>query len=142
MRILPVRCIYPVLVLLVGARGTMMREQVPNGDQSISVIEVSAEKYDFKPDQIHVKRGTKVQLKVHSVDEAHGIKLSLYPIGSRDKSSPGLLFTDAAENGKVEKDKDQVLEFVAQRPGTYEFKCARFCGLGHGRMKGKLVVDQ
>ncbi len=141
MQILPVRFICSVLILLFGALETMCQEQVASGDP-VTVIEVSSKKYEFTPNEIHVKKGTKVELKVHSVDEPHGIKLSLHPKGSKDKSFPGLVFTDPAGNGKVEKDKDQVLEFVAEKAGTYEFECAKFCGFGHRRMKGKLVVDE
>jgi cytochrome c oxidase subunit II len=142
MQILPVRPMFSVLIVLLGAFGTMPQAQVPGSDQSTKVIEVSAKKYDFTPSEIHVKKGTKVELKVHSVDEPHGIKLALHPKGSKDKSSAGLVFADPAANGKVEKDKDQVLEFVAEKAGTYEFECAKFCGFGHRRMKGKLVVDE
>ena len=113
-----------------------------NGDGSVKVIEISAKKYEFTPSEIHVKKGAKVQLRVHSTDETHGAKLSLYPEGSKDKSTPGLKFDQPEQNGKVEKDTDQVLEFVAVREGTYEFKCAKLCGIGHGRMKGKLIVEQ
>src|SRR5262249_7400285 len=85
-------------------------------------IEVSAKKYEFDPSEIRVKKGTKVELKVHSVDETHGAKLEIYPEGSKDKSTPGLVFADPKENGKVEKNVDQVLKFTAAREGTYEFK--------------------
>lgn len=141
MQILHVRLMLFVPILLAGAFGTMPQEPVVGGDQSVRVIEVSARKYEFTPQEIHVKKGSKIELKVHSVDEAHGIKLNLHPKGSKDKS-PGLLFSDPAANGKVEKDKDQILDFVAQEAGTYEFQCAKFCGFGHGHMKGKLVVEE
>jgi len=112
-----------------------------NGDHSTQIIEVSAKKYEFTPGEIRVKKGTRVELKVHSVDETHGIKLELYPEGSKDKSSPGLVFDKPEDNGKVEKGVDQVLDFVAQQPGSYEFKCAKVCGIHHGSMKGTLVVE-
>jgi cytochrome c oxidase subunit II len=105
------------------------------------VIEVSAKKYEFNPTEIRVKAGTKVELKVHSVDETHGVKLSVYPEGAKAKGTPGLLFDQPGENGKVEKGTDQVLDFVANEPGTYDFVCAKFCGFGHDRMKGKLIVE-
>jgi len=121
-----------------------LRAQAPSmsGDHSPQVIEVSAKKYDFTPSEIRVKKGTKVELEVHSVDETHGIKLDLYPEGSKDKSSPGLVFDKPENNGKVEKGQDQILDFVAQQPGTYEFKCAKVCGIHHGSMKGTLVVEE
>jgi heme/copper-type cytochrome/quinol oxidase subunit 2 len=143
MQIQPVRSVFSILLMaLVVALSPLVHEQAANSDDHGAVIEVGSKKYEFTPEEIHVKKGTTVQLKVHSTDEPHGIKLSLYPEGNSDKSSPGLLFSRPAENGKVEKNKDQVLEFTAQRAGAYEFKCAKLCGLGHGRMKGRLVVDE
>ncbi len=105
------------------------------------VIEVSAKKYEFTPAEIHVKKGQRVELKVHSVDETHGIKIDVYPKGVKDKTSPGLLFDHPETNGKVEKNVDQGLDFVAAEPGTYDFKCAKLCGMGHGHMQGKLIVE-
>jgi cytochrome c oxidase subunit 2 len=130
------------VVSIFGVLG--IRAQTPDADTSGSrkVIEVSAKKYEFDPAEIHVKKGSKVELKVHSVDETHGIKLSLTPEGSKEKSSPGLIFDKPEDNGKVEKDQDQILDFVAQQPGTYEFKCAKVCGIHHGKMKGKLIVEE
>lgn len=108
----------------------------------VQIVEVSAQKYKFTPNVIHVKDGSRVEIKVHSVDDTHGIRLSVFPEGSHDKSSPGLLFDDPKENGNVQKGKDQILNFVAERPGTYDFKCSKICGFGHHRMKGKLVVER
>src|SRR5579863_5354658 len=105
------------------------------------VIEVSAKKYEFAPAEIHVKQGERVELKVHSVDETHGIKIEIHPEGTKDKTKPGLLFDRPETNGKVEKNVDQVLDFVAVEPGTYDFKCAKLCGMGHRHMQGKLIVE-
>jgi cytochrome c oxidase subunit II len=105
------------------------------------VIEVSAKKYEFTPAEIHVKKGERVELKVHSVDETHGIKIDAYPAGTKDKTSPGLVFDHPKTNGKVEKNVDQALDFVAAEPGTYDFKCAKLCGMGHRHMEGRLIVE-
>jgi len=112
-----------------------------SGDAAVKTIEISAEKYEFTPSEIHVKVGEHVRLKVHSLDETHGVKLNLYPEGA-DKSVVGLQFDHPEDNGKVEKGVDQVLEFVAAKAGTYEFKCAKVCGMHHGKMKGELVVEE
>jgi cytochrome c oxidase subunit II len=105
------------------------------------VVEISAKKYEFTPNEIHVRKGEHVELRVHSEDATHGVKLDLYPEGAADKSMPGLMFDHPNENGKVKKGVDQVVDFVAEEPGTYDFKCAKFCGFGHDKMKGKLIVD-
>jgi cytochrome c oxidase subunit 2 len=105
------------------------------------VIEVSAKKYEFAPAEIHVKKGERVELRVHSVDDTHGIKIDVYPEGAKDKTAQGLVFDHPEANGKVEKKVYQLLDFVAAEPGTYDFKCAKLCGMGHGRMQGKLIVE-
>lgn len=127
---------FAVVPLCLGATQSPVSQS-----QEPQVIEVSAKKYEFTPSQIHVKQGTRVEFKVHSEDETHGIKLSVYPEGSKEHGKPGLQFEQPAANGKVTKGMDQVLDFVAQEPGTYEFKCAKVCGFGHGRMKGELIVE-
>ena len=33
-----------------------------------------------------------------------------------------------------------IVEFVADRAGTFNFTCAEYCGTGHAAMKGRLVV--
>ncbi len=78
---------------------------------------------------------------MHSEDVTHGVKLDACPEGTTEKGTPGLVFDQHDENGKVKKGVDQVVDFVAEEPGTYDFKCAKFCGFGHDKMKGKLIVD-
>jgi cytochrome c oxidase subunit II len=128
-------------IMLCGPQGTRAQTRDASSSGSTKMIEVSAKKYEFDPAEIHVKKGTRVELKVHSVDETHGIKLSLTPEGGDEKASPGLLFDKPEDNGKVEKHQDQVLDFVAQQAGTYDFTCAKLCGIHHGKMKGKLIVE-
>lgn len=106
------------------------------------VIEVSAKKYEFTPSEIHVRKGAKVELKIHSEDETHGIKLNDRPEGADQASAPGLLFDNPDQNGNVKKHVDQIIDFTAQEAGAYDFKCAKICGFGHGSMKGKLIVDE
>ncbi len=125
------------------AMATLGRSQgSENNAGAVKIIEISAKKYEFNPSEVRVKKGERVQLKVHSVDTTHGVKLEVYPDGSKDKSTPGLKFAEPNQNEKVEKNVDQVLDFVAVEAGTYEIRCAKLCGMGHGRMKGKLIVEE
>ncbi|MFZ0884858.1 MAG: cupredoxin domain-containing protein [Candidatus Acidiferrales bacterium] len=130
-----------IVFLAVVIHGDFVRAIAAAQTSAPRVIEVSAKKYEFTPAEIHVKQGARVELKVHSVDETHGIKIDVYPEGAKDKSKPGLLFDHPETNGKVEKNVDQVLDFVAVEPGTYDFKCAKLCGMGHRHMQGKLIVE-
>jgi cytochrome c oxidase subunit 2 len=108
------------------------------------VIEVTAKTFEFIPNEIHVKVGERVQIKLHTADRAHGIKLNLYPEGATQSGPPGLVFDHPQDDAKVEKHKDRDIEFVAARAGTYDFNCSVACSMGHGhdRMTGKLIVEE
>jgi cytochrome c oxidase subunit II len=110
-------------------------------DQEVQVIEVSAKKYEYSPSPIRVKRGAKVQLRITALDRAHGFKINLSPDESDQKSQPGLVFSSQEDCFKLEKGIPTVVEFVARTAGTYSFHCCNRCGIGHGGMKGQLVVE-
>lgn len=132
------------LVLAVGfsvAGGLASPAKAPQADQNVKVIEMTAKKYEFSPSPVHVKAGTKVQLKITALDRKHGFKIELYPDGSDKKGEPGLVLSSKEDCFTVDKDAPAVVEFVAKTPGTYSFKCCVHCGLGHGGMKGQLIVE-
>ncbi|HEV2490268.1 MAG TPA: cupredoxin domain-containing protein [Candidatus Acidoferrales bacterium] len=134
-----------LLLPLVGllAAGTYSHEtiQAPTQDQSAQVIDMTAKKYKFTPSPVHVKRGTKVQLRITALDHVHGFKINIYPDGADAKGAPGLAFVTPKECWRLEKGQVTTIEFVAQTPGSYPFKCCVFCGFGHMGMKGLLIVD-
>jgi len=121
--------------------GTVSRRSNPAqaSTQDVKVIEVSAKKYEYNPSSIHVKQGTKVQLRITATDHTHGFKIAAD--GSDKNGSPGLTFTSPQDCWKIEKGQSSTIEFVAQTAGTYSFKCCVKCGLGHAGMKGQLIVD-
>jgi len=108
------------------------------------VIEVVAKTFEFTPNEIHVKVGERVQIKLRTADRAHGLKLNLYMEGAAETGDPGLVFEHPQDDAKVEKNKERTIEFVAARAGTYDFNCSVRCSMGHGhdRMTGKLIVEE
>lgn len=126
---------------LTVAAGFARVANTSQADQEVQVIEVSAKKYEYGPSPIRVKRGAKVQLRITSVDKTHGFKINLSPDGSDKKSEPGLVFSSNDDCFKLEKGVPTVVEFVARTAGTYSFHCCNRCGIGHGGMKGQLVVE-
>ncbi|HEY6308918.1 MAG TPA: cupredoxin domain-containing protein [Candidatus Angelobacter sp.] len=88
-------------------------------------IQVSAKKYAFSPDAIHVKKGEHVRLIITATDHDHGIKLEAFHVEQ-----------------KLKKGVPTTVEFTADKSGTFPFKCSVFCGLGHGGMKGTLIVEE
>jgi cytochrome c oxidase subunit 2 len=90
-----------------------------------SEIRMTAKKYEFDPNIISVRKGDHVKLVITALDHDHGFKLEAFKINQRLKK--GALTT---------------VEFTADKVGTFPFECSHFCGVGHGRMKGKLVVSE
>ena len=87
-------------------------------------IQMTAKKYDFTPDTIRVKAGTPVKLIITATDHEHGFKIEALHI-----------------NQKLPKGKAVTVEFTPPMAGTFPFECSHFCGLGHGKMKGQLIVE-
>jgi cytochrome c oxidase subunit 2 len=98
--------------------------QVPAAATDVHEIQMTAKKYEFDPNVITVKKGEHVKLIITALDHDHGFDLEAYGI-----------------NQRLKKGEPTTIEFTADKAGTFEFKCSVFCGLGHRKMKGKLVVE-
>jgi cytochrome c oxidase subunit 2 len=139
--LLPVPLFLAAILSLTSGTDSRRANPAQASTQNVKVIEVSAKKYEYTPSSIHVKQGMKVQLRITATDHTHGFKMEAFSDGSDKKGSPGLAFTSPQDCWKIEKGQSATIEFVAQTSGTYSFKCCIRCGLGHGGMKGQLVVD-
>lgn len=110
-------------------------------DQETQVIEIAAKKYEYSPSPVHVKSGAKVQLNITATDHDHGFKIGTTPDGAEHNSQPGLAFSSPQDCWLLKKGETTTIEFLAQTPGTYSFKCCHSCGLGHRGMKSQIIVD-
>jgi len=99
--------------------------QGPVASTEVHEIQMTAKKYEFNPNVITVKKGERVKLIITALDRDHGFKLEAFGIDQ-----------------KLKKGDATTIEFTADKTGTFEFKCSEFCGFGHGKMKGKLVVEE
>ena len=95
----------------------------------VKVIEMTAKKYDYTPSEIRVKKGTRVQLKIRAIDRTHGFKIALYPEGAGESGAPGLKFDPQQENWKLAQNEERVIEFVAERAGSYPSSARCSAGL-------------
>lgn len=122
--------------------GPMLESHVAQA-QEPQVVEMTAKKYDFSSSPVHVKAGTTVVLKITATDRPHGFRISTVPDGAAKDSAPGLVLTSPAPSDcyRLEKGQQVSVEIQAKTPGTYTFKCCVHCGMGHGGMKGQLIVD-
>ena len=110
-------------VLIAPGMGLFGQESAPPASEA-APIQVSAKKYEFDPAVITVKQGDHVKLVITATDRDHGFKLDAYGIDQR-----------------LPKGVPTTVEFTADKAGTFPFECSVVCGLGHHRMKGKLVVQ-
>ena len=93
--------------------------------RGVHEIQVTLRKYEFSPGSLRVRKGEEVRLIMAAVDHDHGFKLDDFDI-----------------NQKIPKGTTVVVEFTADKAGTFQFRCSNVCGLGHRNMKGTLVVEE
>jgi cytochrome c oxidase subunit II len=88
------------------------------------VIPVSAKRFEFEPNEIHVARDEPVVLEVTSQDVTHGFFSR--PLGFDEDLAPG---------------KTVRIPLKTDANGTYVVLCDHYCGSGHGNMKMTIVVQ-
>jgi cytochrome c oxidase subunit 2 len=94
------------------------------GAADAATYQITASKYEFTPNEIEVEEGEQVVLELHSTDTDHGLEIK-----------------DMKVSVKIPKTGETVrTEFVAKKAGTFFFKCSEYCGSGHSRMRGRLIV--
>jgi cytochrome c oxidase subunit II len=127
--------------LLIVAMLLSLSRSVRAQNQDVQVIEITAKKYEYSISPVHVKVGTKVQLKITATDHDHGFKIATVPDGAQPKGAAGLIFASAQDCWQLKKGETTTIDFLAQTLGTYTFRCCHTCGIGHKGMKGQIVVD-
>ncbi len=90
---------------------------------SVRRISLEATQYQFTPGRVRVNQGDRVIITLTSSDVVHGFYLDGY--GLKTRVEPGVA---------------QRIEFVADRPGKFRYRCAVSCGPLHPFMIGELVV--
>jgi len=95
-----------------------------SADAPVRAFEITASRFEFQPERIEVQEGDLVKLTLRSADTTHGIAI------------PELKVKIKIPRGGA----PVTAEFVASPPGTYTIKCSEYCGPGHKKMLGTLVV--
>ena len=94
------------------------------GAQEPRVVNITAKRFQFTPNEVTVKHGETVKLELRSEDVVHGFFMKALGIDTEIK--PG---------------KATELVLTPKTPGRYTTICDHFCGSGHGNMKMTIVVD-
>ena len=56
-------------------------------------------------------------------------KLELFPDGAEPNGKAGLILTSEQDGWQLKKGETTSIEFFAQTPSTYTFRCCHTCGL-------------
>ncbi len=98
-----------------------VREVVPGEEYDVYMV---GRRFAFQPAEIRVPQGARVNFFVTSADVQHGFKLA-----------------DTNVNMMVIPGQVSKLSAEFDDPGTYDYICHEYCGLGHAIMFGQLIVE-
>lgn len=112
------------VLLVLGLCSGLTASLCAQGNPAVQKIKMTAQRYEFSPNEIHVKQGQTVRLVLTASDHTHGIEIKEFHVKT-----------------KLPQGETKTVEFMATKKGTFEFHCSEFCGLGHRKMKGKIIVE-
>ena len=96
---------------------------VPSIAPQERTFRIDARQFAYSPSELRVNPGDTVNIQLVSTDVVHGLYVDGYDISV--ESDPGQTAT---------------LTFIADKPGSFRFRCNVTCGAMHPFMIGKLNV--
>lgn len=101
-----------ILCIMMFAASLLLSGMAVSQDVS---FEIKAAKDSWEPASITVKKGQKVSIKFISVDVAHAIEIDKFGL----------------KEVKIPEKESVVVEFTADKTGTFSFPCTKYCGWRH-----------
>jgi len=114
-----------LLLLGIGLALVLIQFPSPQTSSAAREIRIEASSFAYTPSSISVNPGDRVNLELLSTDVVHGLYLDGYGIS---------VTADPGQTGR--------LTFVADRTGTFRFRCNVTCGTLHPFMIGRITVGQ
>lgn len=96
---------------------------VPSVAPQTRTFRLDARQFAYSPSELKVNAGDTVTIQLVSTDVVHGLYVDGYDISV--EADPG---------------QSTTLTFVADKPGSFRFRCNVTCGAMHPFMIGKLTV--
>jgi heme/copper-type cytochrome/quinol oxidase subunit 2 len=115
--------IFLLLLVTAGLVVTFVPLPVPPMPPQERTFRIDARQFAYSPAELQVNPGDKVIIQLVSNDVVHGLYVDGY--GVSVEADPGQTAT---------------LTFVANKPGSFRFRCNITCGAMHPFMIGKLTV--
>jgi len=113
-----------VTALAVAGCVAAATQTAPKGPQA-QTVEILAQKFNFTPDEIKVKKGVPVDLELTTLDRLHGFDVP--DLGLRAEIVPG---------------QTTHVKFTPDKAGRFLFHCDVFCGEGHEDMDAAIIVEE
>lgn len=114
-----------LLLMVVGLVVAFAPLAVPSTTPQERIFEIDARQFAYSPAEFQVDTGDTVTIHLRSTDVVHGLYVDGYDISV--EADPG---------------QTQTLTFVADKPGSFRFRCNITCGAMHPFMIGKLTVGR
>jgi cytochrome c oxidase subunit 2 len=110
----------PLALLALLSLGAPRKAHAENGPR---VIEITAKRFAFTPNQVTIKKGETVKLRLTSEDVTHGFFMRALKID--EDIQPG---------------SPTEITLTPQTAGTFMTICDHFCGANHGNMNMMITV--
>lgn len=114
-----------LMILMLLLSGLALQFPIHLRAQEPKVIEITAKRFAFTPNEITLKKGETVKLRVVSEDVTHGLYLKPLKI-----------------DADIEPGKTTEIAVTPQTVGKFTAICDHFCGVNHGNMKMSIVVEE
>src|SRR6266508_729857 len=112
-----------LLFVMAGLAVAFAPLPVPSIAPQERTFRIEARQFAYAPSELKVNVGDKVTIQHVSTDVVHGLFVDGYGISV--EADPG---------------QTQTLTFIADKPGSFRFRCNVTCGAMHPFMIGKLTV--
>ncbi|HSL44857.1 MAG TPA: cupredoxin domain-containing protein [Anaerolineales bacterium] len=116
---------YLLLFVMAGLVVTLAPLPVQSIAPQERTFVVEARQFAYTPAELKVNRGDTVTIQLVSTDVVHGLYIDGYEVSV--EADPGQTTT---------------LSFVADKPGSFRFRCNVTCGAMHPFMIGKFTVGR
>jgi len=91
----------------------------------VQTVDILAQRFNFTPEEIKVKKGVPVDLALTTLDRLHGFDVP--GLGLRAQIVPG---------------ETTHVTFTPDKAGRFLFHCDVFCGEGHEDMDAAIIVEE
>jgi len=112
-----------LLFVMAGLVVAFVPLPVPTIVSQERIIQIDARQFAYSPSELKVNPGDTVTIQLLSTDVVHGLYVDGYDLSV--EADPGQTAT---------------LTFVADKPGSFRFRCNVTCGAMHPFMIGKITV--